>query len=50
MAATRRSKHFDTNLITEKIVPIVLVVLLLVLLAVFVVIALSLVGAIPTVK
>ena len=50
MAVTKRSKRFDTNLITEKIVPIVLVVLLLVLLAVFVVIGLSLVGTFPTVK
>jgi len=49
MAVTKRSKRFDTNLTTEKIVPIVLVVLLLVLLAVFIVIGLSLVGTIPPV-
>ena len=44
MAATSRSKRFKPNLVTEKIVPIVLVLLLLVLLAVFVVIGLSLAG------
>lgn len=48
MAATRRSRRFDPNVITEKIVPILLVVLVLVLLAVLVVIGLSLVGAIPS--
>ena len=48
MAASRRSKRFDPNVITEKIVPILLVVLVLVLLAVLVVIGLSLVGAIPS--
>jgi hypothetical protein len=40
---TPRSKRFKPNLVTEKIVPILLVVLLLALLAVFVVIGLSLV-------
>jgi hypothetical protein len=48
MSTTHRSKRFDTNLVTEKIVPILLVVLLLILLAVFVVIGLSLVGVIPS--
>lgn len=47
MAAIRRSKRFDPNLVTEKIVPIVLIVLIIILLAVLVVIGLSLVGAIP---
>lgn len=49
MAATRRSKRFDPTVITEKIVPVLLVVLVLVLLAVLVVTGLSLVGAIPSV-
>lgn len=49
MATTNRSKRFDPNLMTEKIVPILLVVLLLVLLAVFIIIGLSLVGGIPSV-
>jgi len=44
MAAASRSKRFKPNLVTEKIVPVVLVLLLLILLAVFVVIGLSLAG------
>jgi hypothetical protein len=47
MAATHRSKRFHPNLLTEKIVPILLVLLLLVLFAVFIVIGLSLTGVIP---
>jgi len=47
MAATHRSKRFNPNVMTEKIVPILLVLLLLVLLAVFVIIGLSLAGIIP---
>jgi hypothetical protein len=47
MADTPRSKRFKPNLVTEKIVPIVLVLLLVVLLAVFVVIGLSLAGVFP---
>jgi hypothetical protein len=46
MAATHRSKRFNPNLITEKIVPILLVLLVIILLAVFVVIGLSLAGII----
>ena len=42
MAVTHRSKRFNPNLVTEKIVPIVLVLLLLALVAVFVMIGLSL--------
>lgn len=49
MATTHRSKRFNPNLMTEKIVPILLVLLLLVLLAVFVIIGLSLAGVIPPV-
>jgi len=48
MAVTHRSKRFNPNLVTEKIVPILLVLLVVILLAVFVVIGLSLAGAIPT--
>lgn len=48
MAVTRRSKRFDPNVVTEKIVPILLVVLVIVLLVVFVVIGLSLVRVIPS--
>lgn len=44
MAATNRSKRFNPNMLTEKIVPIMLILLLVVLLAVFVVIGLSLAG------
>jgi hypothetical protein len=48
MAATHRSKRFNPNVMTEKIVPILLVLLVLVLVAVFVIIGLSLAGAIPS--
>jgi len=48
MAATHRSKRFHPNLVTEKIVPILLILLVIILLAVFVVIGLSLAGVIPT--
>ena len=47
MAATPKTKRFTPNIVTEKIVPILLVLLLLVLLAVFVVIGLSLAGVFP---
>jgi hypothetical protein len=47
MADTPRSKRFKPNLVTEKIVPVVLVILLVVLLAVFIVIGLSLAGIFP---
>jgi hypothetical protein len=47
MAATSRSKRFKPNLVTEKIVPVVLVLLLVILLAVFIVIGLSLAGVFP---
>lgn len=48
MSATRRSKRFNENSLTEKIVPILLVLLLMVLVAVFVIIGLSLAGVIPS--
>jgi len=48
MATTHRSKRFNPNLVTEKLVPILLVLLLLALLAVFVIIGLSLAGVIPS--
>jgi hypothetical protein len=48
MAATRHSKRFNPNTLTEKIVPILLVGLLIILLAVFVIIGLSLAGVIPS--
>lgn len=48
MAVTHRSKRFNPNLLTEKIVPILLVLLVLILLTVFVVMGLSLVGVIPS--
>jgi hypothetical protein len=47
MADTSRSKRFKPNLVTEKVVPVVLVVLLVVLLAVLIVIGLSLAGSFP---
>jgi hypothetical protein len=47
MAGTSRSKRFKPNLVTEKIVPVVLVLLLVILLVVFVVIGLSLAGVFP---
>jgi hypothetical protein len=47
MAATPRSKRFKPNLVTEKIVPVVLVLLLLMLLSVLIVIGLSLAGVFP---
>ena len=48
MAVTPRSKRFTPNLITEKIVPVLLVILILILLGVFVVIGLSLAGVFPS--
>jgi hypothetical protein len=48
MSVTRRSKRFNPNTITEKIVPALLVILLVILLAVFVIIGLSLTGAVPS--
>jgi hypothetical protein len=48
MAATSRSKRFSPNLVTEKIVPILLIILLLSLLAVLVITGLSLVGMLPS--
>ena len=47
MAPTQPSKRFTPNIITEKIVPVLLLLLVIVLLAVFVIIGLSLAGAIP---
>lgn len=47
MAVPNRSKRFNPNLITEKLVPLLLVILLLIMVAVFVVIGLSLMGVIP---
>ncbi len=47
MAGTSRSKRFKPTLVTEKIVPVLLVILLVILLAVFVVIGLSLAGVFP---
>jgi hypothetical protein len=47
MTGAPRSKRFKPNLLTEKIVPIVLVLLLMILLVVFVVIGLSLTGVFP---
>ena len=47
MATTHRSKRFKPNLMTEKIVPVLLVILLIALLAVFVIIGLSLAGFFP---
>ena len=48
MATTHRSKRFNPTMMTEKIVPVLLVLLLLVLLAVFVIVGLSLAGVIPS--
>lgn len=48
MTATHHSKRFNSNLLTEKIVPILLVILLVILLSVFVIIGLSLAGVIPS--
>lgn len=48
MSATKRSKRFIPNTVTEKIVPILLVILVVALVSVFVVIGLSLMGVIPS--
>jgi hypothetical protein len=48
MADIPGSKRFKPNLVTEKIVPVLLVLLLVILLAVLVVIGLSLAGAFPS--
>jgi hypothetical protein len=47
MADTPRSRRFKPNLVTEKVVPVVLVLLLVILLAVLIVIGLSLAGVFP---
>ena len=47
MTTTHRSKRFNPNLMTEKIVPVLLVILLIALLVVFVIIGLSLAGVFP---
>jgi hypothetical protein len=49
MSTLRRSKRFNPNNLTEKIVPAFLVMLVLVLLAVFIIIGLSLTGIILSV-
>ena len=49
MAATHRSRRFNPNVLTEKLVPILLVILILILISVFVVIGLSLAGVIQPV-
>ena len=46
MTATPRSKKFNPTVITEKLVPILLVILILILISVFLVLGLSLVGVI----
>jgi hypothetical protein len=46
MAVTHRSKRFSPTLVTEKLVPILLVILILILISVFVIIGLSLAGVI----
>ncbi len=48
MSARHRSKRFNTNRLTEKLVPLLLLLLILILAAVFVIIVLSLMGIIPT--
>ena len=47
MAANPKSKRYTPNMVTEKIVPVLLVLLLLILLGIFVVIGLSLAGVFP---
>jgi hypothetical protein len=47
MSASPKSKRFTPNMLTEKIVPILLVLLILILVSVFVVIGLSLAGVFP---
>ena len=47
MAATPKTKRFTPNMVTEKIVPILLVLLVLILIAVFIIIGLSLAGPFP---
>jgi hypothetical protein len=44
MPERRRSKRFNPNTITEKVVPVVLVILLFMLLAVLVIVGWSLAG------
>jgi len=48
MSANQHSRRFNPNMLTEKIVPVLLVLLVVILLAVFVVIGLALVGGIPS--
>lgn len=46
MTATRTSKKFNPNTLTEKVVPALLALLVVILVAVFVIIGLSLAGVI----
>jgi flagellar basal body-associated protein FliL len=46
MPEPRRSKRFNPNAVTEKIVPILLVILLLILLGVLMIIVLSLIPSV----
>jgi len=48
MTEPRRSKRFSPSAVTEKLIPVLLAVLLLSLLAVIVIVALSLLGVIPS--
>ena len=50
MSGSRQSKRFSASVLTEKIIPVLLVILVLTLLAVVVILALPLLGRLPSVQ
>jgi hypothetical protein len=49
MSGSRQSKRFYPSVLTEKIIPVLLVILVLTLLAVVIILALALLGIFPSV-
>ena len=49
MPGSRQSKRFSPSVLTEKIIPVLLVILVLSLLAVVIILVLALLGAFPSV-
>jgi hypothetical protein len=49
MSGPRQSKRFSPSVLTEKIIPALLVILVLILLAVVIILALALLGIFPSV-
>ena len=49
MSGSRQSKRFSPSVLTEKIIPVLLVILVLTLVAVVIILALALLGIFPSV-